>query len=181
MRALTGETEFHLMWQRPRHPRRDRCYHRAADPLAHYRQSGGFTVTAVTPFDLGNTCGRGRYRTADRWCVKLPCSVSTVSASAGDVDLSWWRVPAVSPRPPFHGSLLRVMAHSWHTRGLDSQRDPKTRLSRTRRRSVRKVMSQRPGVRGGRRVSYGLVRGGRRFGPSHVDRLDLGGFAAALA
>jgi hypothetical protein len=84
-----------------------------------------------------NAGGRGRYRTADRWCVKLPCSVPTVSAGAGDVDKSWWRVPAVSPRLPFHGLLLRVMAHSWHTRGLDSQLDPKTHLSKTRRRSVR--------------------------------------------
>jgi len=32
--------------------------------------------------------GRGRYRTADRWCVKLPCSVSNVSASVGDVGMS---------------------------------------------------------------------------------------------
>jgi choline dehydrogenase-like flavoprotein len=31
-----------------------RCYHRAADPLAHYWHSGGLTVLAVTPFDLGN-------------------------------------------------------------------------------------------------------------------------------
>ena len=54
MRALTGETEFHLMWQRRSSPRRDRCYHRAADPLAHYWHSGGLTVTAVTPFDPGN-------------------------------------------------------------------------------------------------------------------------------
>ena len=52
--------------------------------------------------------------------------------SAGDVDMSWWRVPAVSPCLPFHRSSRRVMAHSWHTRVLDSQRDPKTHLSKTR-------------------------------------------------
>jgi hypothetical protein len=83
-----------------------------------------------------------RYRPfPHRRCVKLPCSVPTVSASAGDVDMSRWRVPAVSPRPPFHSSLLRVLAHSEHTGGLASQRDPKTHLSKTRRRRVRKVMS----------------------------------------
>ena len=81
---------------------------------------------------LLNLRGRGRYRIADRWCVRLPFSVPTVSASAGDVDMSWWRVPAVSLCPPFHRSLRRVMAHSWHTRVLDSQRDPKTHLSKTR-------------------------------------------------
>jgi len=32
--------------------------------------------------------------------------------------MSWWRVPAVSPRPRFHASLLRVMAHSGHTGGV---------------------------------------------------------------
>jgi hypothetical protein len=30
MLALTGETEFHLMWQRPRRPEADRCRRRTA-------------------------------------------------------------------------------------------------------------------------------------------------------
>jgi hypothetical protein len=40
--------------------------------------------------------------------------------------MSWWRISGVSPHPPFHPSFLRVLAHSGHTGGLDSQRDPKT-------------------------------------------------------
>jgi hypothetical protein len=91
----------------------------AASPTAH-------RITAAPPEPFGGQVvtrmadqawARRRHRTADRWCVKLPCSVRTVSASAGDVDMSWWRVPSVSPRPPFHGSLLRVLAHSGHTGG----------------------------------------------------------------
>ena len=46
-----------------------------------------------------------------------------VSLGRLDVDMSRSCVPDVSPRPPLHGSLLRVLAHSGHTGGLDSQRD----------------------------------------------------------
>jgi hypothetical protein len=59
----------------------------------------------------------GRYRIADRWCVKPPEAFRMVSLGRLDVDMSRSCVPDVSPCLLFHGSLLRVLAHSGHTGG----------------------------------------------------------------
>jgi hypothetical protein len=46
-----------------------------------------------------------------------PAAFYKVSLSRLSVGMSRSCVPDVSPRPPLHGSLLRVLAHSGHTGG----------------------------------------------------------------
>jgi hypothetical protein len=93
-------------------------------PPAHARRvaavtSDGRVLVGVSDLatDLLNLRGRGRYRIADCWCVSRPAAFRMVSLGRLDVDLSKLRVPYVSPRPPLHGALLRVLAHSGHTGG----------------------------------------------------------------
>ena len=50
--------------------RRDPCYDRAAERVVTLMAQRGVDHRDVNRVDLDKHGGRGRYRTADRWCVK---------------------------------------------------------------------------------------------------------------
>jgi hypothetical protein len=71
MRALTGETEFHLMWQRPRQPEAGPLLPQSGWPVGTLLAQRGVDRHGQLPRLTWQTAGgRDRDRTYDRWCVK---------------------------------------------------------------------------------------------------------------
>ena len=72
MRVLSGRAEFLHTWQRPRRPQQsiDRVCEFSWHTLGTTGVACQTRLDRPTALNCINNGGRGRYRTADRWCVK---------------------------------------------------------------------------------------------------------------
>jgi integrase-like protein len=94
------------------------------------------TCKRLMPLICNNTGGRGRYGTADRWCVN-PTGLSTpCRAVSSRLDMPRSAGRSCPLRPRIVGLCLPVLAHSWHNGGFVVRRSVafawRTRLSAAR-------------------------------------------------